>query len=574
MARENLYRLRDTTAVEPLVNRWAAWSHVISPVPASLHLKGYQLELLRSYVHDPKVHVDACENPEMRSGPFVDIPVERAGEVRDLLETTEAHMAPNLELAETLFEFHNRLVGEAGGQCLEPYYNELPESLRGFVELVYDYYNRPTVRFFEGMMYRSPYYDDSLQSLCIGAQERDNGRSFFMNTPRLPQPGQIDWKLPFRSPEIDDLFRLDLVGQPLGSIRELLGLEVADEPRLAALLTRDPAPRVERWNGPEIRIRYVGHACVLIEWQGISMLTDACVGTRAVQGGIDRFSYQDLPEVIDYVLITHNHQDHFWPETLLRLRHRVGCLVVPRSAGMLYGDLSLRLVGLALGFKNVVELDALDTIPLPDGEIIGVPFMGEHADLAHGKIGYVIRAGSHQMLFGADSDCLDQGMYDNLRSMLGPIETVFMGMECVGAPLTWSCGPFLPIKVSYEQEQTRRYKGCDSERALKIVEAVGAKRIYLYALGLEPWYEHILGLAYSEGSPQLTECKKLVGEAPHLDLEAKLMFGKRELLLDAWSPRPAARVQHAATAEPSPEPSPVGAVHGTADSLEEEFVFD
>ena len=46
-----------------------------------------------------------------------------------------------------------------------------------------------------------------------------------------------------------------------------------------------------------------------------------------------RYTYADLPETIDYVLITHNHQDHCMFETLLQLRHRIKNIIVPKNNG-------------------------------------------------------------------------------------------------------------------------------------------------------------------------------------------------------------------------------------------------
>jgi hypothetical protein len=278
---------------------------------------------------------------------------------------------------------------------------------------------------------------------------------------------------------------------------------------------------------------------------------------------MDRYSYDSLPEKIDYVLITHIHQDHFAIETLLRLRHKIGCLVVPRATGIFWGDISLKTLAHKIGFEHVVELDALESLPLPDGEIIAVPFMGEHADLAHGKSGYVIRTGHEQILFGADSDCLDRRMYEHLRRILGPIQTVFLGLECVGAPLTWSCGPFLPVKPEHSHNQSRRYHGCDSRRALEILEAVGARRMYIYAMGLEPWMEYLLGLAYTEEAEQIKEARRLVASAPARGLEhAELLFGKREILLDNQPSSARAHLIETATALTP------------AEQTEDQFAFD
>jgi L-ascorbate metabolism protein UlaG (beta-lactamase superfamily) len=310
-----------------------------------------------------------------------------------------------------------------------------------------------------------------------------------------------------------------------------------------------------------VRIRYVGHACVLLEYNGVSVLTDACVGTVPAQGGMDRYTFADLPEKIDFAIVTHGHQDHFCVETLLRLRHRIECLVVPRSSGVFYGDVSLKLLGQKLKFKRVVDLDAFESLPMPGGgEIIGVPFMGEHADLPHAKTAFVVRAGGQQVMFAADSDCLDRELYSHVRRALGPIQTVFIGLECVGAPLSWSCGPFLPEKPEFTHEQTRRYKGCDSQRASMLLDTVGAERIYIYAMGLEPWLEYLLGLALTDDAPQIVESRKLLREVEEVGFaEAKLLFGKDEIHLDR---------------DAGGEPSAAFDTEAEDAALEEEFQFD
>lgn len=532
MSKGNLYRLADSTVVEPLVNSWFAWSHTIAPVASSMHLLGYQLSIMQSYLNDPRAHVIACQNPKLSSGPFLNVSEDRVHEVKDLLANTMVAQRPNLEFAKSITEFHNYLVEQAKGLSLEPYYEQLPQTLAGYVELVYDYYNRPITRFIEGLLYETPYYNESLQSLRLFRQKDDNSRPFIMSTPRLLEKSQIDWAIPFADLQVDDLFRLDLVPQPLEHIKEILGLQSADDELLLPLLSQETITPYEAWTGTEARIRYLGHASVLIEYNGISILTDPYIATRPDYCDDDRLTYKDLPEKIDYVIITHNHHDHFCVESLLRLRHRIGVLVVPRSFGIFYGDLSLKLLAQKIGFKNVVELETLESISFPGGRITSIPFMGEHADLPHAKNGFVVRTGEKQALFAADSDCLDKRMYEHVRRTIGDIETVFLGLECVGAPLSWSCGPFFPVKPDYNCEQSRRYKGCDSQRALSLLEAVGAERIYIYAMGLEPWLEHLLGLAYDEDALQLKEARQLLIETRQRGfVEAKLLSGQCDIIL-------------------------------------------
>lgn len=585
MTGKTTYRLGASTVAEPLINKWAAWSHLVPPVPASLHLKRYQMALLRSYLADPRAHAMACLDPKLRSGRFVDIPEHRAAEVEQLLAETEMTLRENLVLADCVIEFQNYLASRAKGESLDPYYDHLPDALRGYVELMYDYYNHPIARFIESLLYESRYFKKEIQSLRIFQQKRDNSRPFIMNTPRLSQTDQIDWSVPFDSPATDEFFKLESVAQPLGYIRELLGLHPSDESLLLPLLTEEGKPPREECNSSAVRVRYLGHACVLVEYNGVSVLTDPVIGVMPSEGGIERFTYDDLPEKIDYVVITHNHHDHFSPEALLRLRHRTRCLVVPRSFGIFYGDISLKLLARKIGFKNVVELENLETIDAGDVQIISVPFMGEHADLPHSKTAYVVRAGGQQILFGADSDCLDPRMYERLRRILGPVETVFLGMECVGAPLTWSCGPFFPVEPERKHEQSRRYKGSDSTRAISMLQAIGATRIFVYAMGLEPWFESLLGLAYAPDALQIKEASRLLAESRRSGFEeARLLSGRCDLYLPARASH-----QYAPAGDSNTDREPDVALAGDrqaeiyeaaeaamslSDDSEDQFIFD
>ena len=536
MPTEPKYRLADSCIVEPLVNSWFTWSYVLSPLTSSLHLLNYQLKAMEEYLKDPELHFRAAHNPELIGGPYLDIPVERAGEVRVLLESTKLNQRHNLALAEATIEFYNRLVDEASGQSLDHFYRALPNPLRGYVELVYDYYNRPAVRFIEGLLYASHYYDKSLQSLRAYPLKRDYARAFFMSTPRLQEEDQIDWTIPFDDERVDRFFALDVEPQPLSVVREILGLKPSDDVKLLTILSPTPPATPCKWNGAEVRVRYFGHACVLLEWNGTSILTDPFIGVRPLEGGIERLSYGDLPQSIDYVLVTHNHADHFVIESLLRLRHRIKCLVVPKSYGLLHGDISLKLLARKLRFKQVLELDALDSISIADGEIVSIPFCGEHGDLAHGKTGYIVRAGEHRMMFGADSNCLDRKLYENIRRSVGRVETVFLGTECVGAPLSWSYGPLFPRPPHRSHDQTRRQRGCDADGAMEIMEELGARRFYSYGMGQEPWLDHILALGLSDDSPQVREAEALLMKARSRSFAAaERLFGKDEFFLKSIS---------------------------------------
>ena len=530
MSHKERYRLADSTVVEPLINSWAVWGDLISPAPYSLHLLHYQGKILSSFLADPEVHARACRNPKLLGGRFVDIAPERAPEVASLLAQTEREQEDNLELARAITAAFELVSSEGTGHSLEPLYAKLPTAVRGYAELLYDYYNHATVRLLEGLLYESPYYKERLQSLRLMPLQTDESRPFLLSTPRLPEADQVEWVVPFAAREIDELFKLDVEPKPLGEVRELLGLSAADEPRLRGLLTSEPLEPAQVWDGEGVRVRYFGHACVLVEYKGVSVLTDPFLGVRPAAGGLERYSYSDLPERIDFAVVTHGHHDHFVAEALLRLRHRVECLVVPRTFGLYHTDPSLKLMAQRLGYRRVEELDTLERVGAGGVDVIAVPFLGEHADLAHGKCGYVVRAGGEQLLFGADSDCLERRMYERVREAVGQVGTVFIGMECVGAPLSWTYGAMLPTRLQHAHDQSRRMKGCNSAAALEMFAAVGAERVYIYAMGSEPWLRYSLGLALTEKSAQMQESTRVVQQAQERGFtDARRLFGKFEI---------------------------------------------
>src|SRR6267154_2719588 len=138
------------------------------------------------------------------------------------------------------------------------------------------------------------------------------------------------------------------------------------------------------------------------------------------ENGISRYTYLDLPEMIDYVLITHDHQDHILFETLLQIRHRIKTVVVPRNGGGHLQDPSLKLLLENCGFRNVIELNEMEEIR--DGKIFitGLPFFGEHADLdIQTKLAWLVRIEQHTLLFAADSCNVEPRLYELIHREFG-----------------------------------------------------------------------------------------------------------------------------------------------------------
>lgn len=526
---ESIVYLKPNVVLEPLYQQWYAWSHLISPATAAMNVLNRHVRIMDSYVQAPSVHERFARDPKMIGAPFMGHPAEKVGEVRALRDRTRRDQAHVIEFAEAIAGLHRLLGEETRGYSLEDVYPRVPDVLRGYVELFYDLDNHPTFRFFEALLYRSRYYDVSAQSVALYPLEQDE-RPFVLSTPRLADDGVLHLHVPFAHPGLDALFQMRSKPAPYRGIRELLKITDAQQPAFRALFTKQsPKPRAEPIQG-EVQVRYFGHACVLVEFNGVALLTDPAISSRD-GSDVVRYTYTDLPDRIDYVLITHNHQDHVLLETLLQLRHKVGQIIVSRNNGGSLADPSLKLMFHALGFHDVLQLEELETLELRECTVTGVPFVGEHSDLnIRSKLCYHVRlSNGFAMMFVADSCNIEPKLYRHVREIVGDVDMLFLGMECDGAPLSWLYGPLILNRMPRDMDQSRRLAASNYERGIDLVTQFHPSEVYVYAMGQEPWLRHIMGLAYTSESKPIVASNELVEECRARGIVAKRLFG-REML--------------------------------------------
>lgn len=532
MENAGVYLKHDTVA-EPLFNQWHAWSYLIPPAPAAMFIANSHLKMMRSFVSAPEVHVAALKNPAMLGGSFINHPASKAPEIKELLNRTIDDCASMVELADAIKSLDTMVQTQATGVSLEPLYREVPEPLRGYVELVYDVNNHPAVRFIEGLLYRSPFYRPDLQSIALFAGTRE--RPFAFNTPKLPDEHTLQLRMPFGATELDALFKTKYQPRSFGEIKEMLGVSDGDEPLLSTFFTTEPEPAGRRYENAGVRIRYFGHACVLIESRKVSVLVDPVVSYKS-GGGVARYTYADLPDRIDYALITHNHHDHCMLESLLQLRHKIETVVVPRSNGGSVADPTLKLMLQQIGFKNVREIDELETIEEDGGHILALPFLGEHCDMnIRTKTAYLVELENRSVLCVADSNNLEPRLYEHVHELVGDIDLLFIGMECDGAPLSWVYGPLLTKPLPRKMDQSRRFDGSNCEKGLQLVNCLKPQQVYVYAMGLEPWLTYLTNIHYTAESRPIVESNNLVQECLEHGRVAERLFGSKEILLEPAS---------------------------------------
>ena len=518
--------LKQNIVLEPLINCWHAWSYLLAPATAAMYLTNSHLKIMQSFVSAPKVHMSALKSRKLMAGPFINYDESRVDEVKALIEAIIKEQAYMMALADAIKHLNQTLISDAKGYALDELYSKVPVPLQGFVELTYNLNNQPSMRFLEGLLYRSHYKNHQAQSLAMYPVKQDR-RPFIFSTPRLPQSDNIHVNIPFNHLVIDKLAKMKYAPNDVAEIKEILAIEPRQEPLFSSFFTPSPPPqRPEPYQGDDIRVRYFGHACLLIQSADVSVLCDPLI-SYSYDAATERYTYADLPLVIDYVVITHHHHDHCVIETLLQLRHRVKTVIVPKNNSGNLADPSMKLVLQTIGFKDVREVDVMDDILIPGGHITGLPFLGEHGDLEiHSKMAYLVTIFGKSIMVSADSKACDSHIYKHVRESITSIHALFIGLQCDGAPLSWAYGALLPKSLGHKMDTSRQVDGANFEIANGMVEQLKPESVYVYAMGYEPWLSYMM--MPDESGPN-QEVRQLVAACQETGTTANVLSGRQEL---------------------------------------------
>jgi hypothetical protein len=283
--------LKQNVIMEPLFNQWYAWPYLISPAPAAMFVAHQHVKLMQSFISAPQIHIAALENPAMIGGPFINYDASKTGVIRELLEKTMAEQSDLLALADAIRTLDEMLANEASGYSLEPLYQKVPDILRGYVELTYDLHNNPSFRLIEALLYSSRYFNQASQSIMLSLADSD-ARPFVFSTPRLAKPGALTIKLPFSDLGLDELSKMKYTPKAFGLIKEVLHVKAEDAELFSSFFTKENPPSRSSYKGDDIRIRYFGHACILIETREVSILCDPVI-SYAYENGTKLYLYSD-----------------------------------------------------------------------------------------------------------------------------------------------------------------------------------------------------------------------------------------------------------------------------------------
>ena len=193
----------------------------------------------------------------------------------------------------------------------------------------------------------------------------------------------------------------------------------------------DPTEAWARKPGSGLRATWLGHSTVLIEIDGLRILTDPVWGPRASPSrlvGPKRFqpvpvALRALPP-IDLVVVSHDHYDHLDYPTIRELARRAVPFVTSLGVGA-------HLEAWGVPRERIVELDWWETHRLPNADLTVTAAPSQHFSGRGLKdrnatlwSSLAIRSPRHAIFFSGDTGLTTE--YAAIRERLGPFDLVML----------------------------------------------------------------------------------------------------------------------------------------------------
>jgi hypothetical protein len=267
---------------------------------------------------------------------------------------------------------------------------------------------------------------------------------------------------------------------------------------------------------------HLGHAALMYRQRDRFFLFDPWLLPWFAESSVPSLWGSLLPRPAA-IFLTHDHDDHVDPRTLLHMPKDVP-VVIPskRNRRALFFDYQSLLR--ELGFGHVVELAHGETWTFEGGAVVAVPFFGEDpCDLEMPRNCYLVNDRGRSTMVHVDSgptnegkSVVKEGVMGDLVRKYGPIATLFASQQqlkelrshaahaCLSHPGRW-------LETGENGYLTNSYLS-------ELAGAAGARLFVSYATGGADWLPDHLSFTFSQRNPARTALITAHWE-PHAQLQ-------------------------------------------------------
>ncbi|MBM4124970.1 MAG: MBL fold metallo-hydrolase [Nitrospira sp.] len=270
---------------------------------------------------------------------------------------------------------------------------------------------------------------------------------------------------------------------------------------------------------------HLGHAALLYRQREQFFLFDPWLMPWFAESPVPSLWGSLLPRPAA-IFLTHDHDDHVDPRTLLHMPKDIPIIVPSRRnrRALYYDYLSLFR---ELGFAQVIELAHGETWTFEGGAVVSVPFFGEDpCDIEMPRNCYLVADRGRNTLVHADSgptnsgkSVVQEGVIDNLVRQYGPIATVLASQQQLLEVRTYAAHAALSAPGRWLDVGENGY--LTNGYLAELAAAAKARLFVSYATGGADWYPDHLSFMFSKRNPARTALLTANWERPE-ELKAKL----------------------------------------------------